>query len=273
MSSTATEGDRWATPASSLVVVGASSRLGACLVRRALAEGLPAVATYRRPGTETELRESLSRDASESATLRLRQLDVLDDEALAALAAALGAASANGGGAPLTLVYCCGLWQYGAIAAQEPEEFDRVVGVGLRAPFLLTAALLRHIPGPLQIILVTGLGGGRNAVAHHALYSLVADGVYSLVRAVGAELAGSDRWITGVALGLYDKGQDYVPELVGKLDTGRPGNIEEPADVIYGLARRPMAATNGSMIELTGGLVSYQDVIRHLEARGSEVGP
>lgn len=245
---------------SRLVIFGVSSQLGMRVARRALVDGVAVAGTYRTPSPKLD---ALAAEAGRGpGALELSRLDVSDPDATAAYCRSAVRLVEDGG--PLGVVYSCGAWRWGAVRSVEAGVLDECLAVGLRGPFVVTSELLRHCPGPSRMVIVTGLGGERSAVARNAIYSICTNGVYSLVRAVGMEAAGTPFVCTGVALGLYDKGQDGIDELCANLNIGRPGDLDEAASFIVRVLDEPGTALNGAVVELGHGLSSYFEMLRVL---------
>jgi NADP-dependent 3-hydroxy acid dehydrogenase YdfG len=103
------------------VVTGATSGIGAA-VARALADA----------GTTAH---GLGRRATEEAGIIAHRVDLADDAAVAGFAAGFA------GGVDL-LVHAAGVWGAGTVAETPVEELERQWRINVRAPYLLTRALL-----------------------------------------------------------------------------------------------------------------------------------
>lgn len=246
-----------------VVIVGISSFLGRA-VAESLAgrEGLHVSGVYRswRPELESLAAHFAAGSAS---TLTLEQADVTDPGARRRFLDGLS----SHGEDDLVLLYCSGQWNSGRVAGLNDETIESVMAVGLIAPIAVTSQLLAvrsGARGATRIIIVTGLGGEKSGVRYNALYSAVTSGVYSFIRAVGMELAGTQDSCFGVALGLLDKGQPYIHELCSRLVTRRPTPLSEIVEFLTEHMRCEGTALNGSVVELSGGMFNYQEVARLL---------
>jgi NAD(P)-dependent dehydrogenase (short-subunit alcohol dehydrogenase family) len=238
-----------------VAIVGLSSGLGAGVANElTAAHPTLVVGTYRHRHERLQALAATYRQAG--LPLELRALDVTDAAALASFAGHLGSDET-----PLTVVYCCGVFVAGGVAELAPAALDEAIAVGLRAPSLLVCELARRARAPWRIIIVSGLGGERAATAGNGGYALVTNGLYAFVRAAGAELAGSARSCTAVALGLFDKGQSYLDDVAGALNIGRPPPIADAAKIVARLVVEPQPLLNGGVVELSGGLQDYGAVV------------
>lgn len=246
-----------------LLIAGISSALGLAVAESvAVQEGLRVVGGYRRWRPELERTAELFRGGP--AELALCEADVTDP----ASAARLVDAASSRPEEDFVFLYCCGKWSSGPAADLTDAEVANVVGIGLTAPINLTSRVLaarRGAGGRTRLVIVTGLGGEKAGVRYNALYSAVTSGLYSFVRAVGMELAGSGNSCFGVALGLFDKGQPYIRDLCRRLVTREPTPLGEIVEFIVPLLGCEGTALNGGVVELAGGLFNYQEVSRLLE--------
>lgn len=246
-----------------LLIAGISSTLGRAVAESVAGqEGLRVVGGYRRWRPELERTVELFRVGP--AELTLREVDVTNPASCAAFVETASSFPDE----DLVVLYCCGKWSSGPVAALTAEEVARVVGVGLTAPINLTARLLaarRGAGGRTRIIIVTGLGGEKTGVRYNALYSAATSGLYSFIRGVGMEVAGSGNSCFGVALGLFDKGQPYIRDLCKRLVTREPTPLSEILDFLLPQLGCEGTALNGSIVELAGGMFNYQEVSRLLE--------
>jgi NAD(P)-dependent dehydrogenase (short-subunit alcohol dehydrogenase family) len=131
------------------VVTGATSGIGAA-VARALADAGATV-------------HGLGRRAAEEAGIIAHRVDLADDAAVAGSAAGLA------DGIDL-LVHAAGVWGAGTVAETPVEELERQWRINVRAPYLLTRALLPA--GDAKLLKVRNLldqaGVGATFLVRHA---------------------------------------------------------------------------------------------------------
>jgi NADP-dependent 3-hydroxy acid dehydrogenase YdfG len=228
------------------VVTGASRGIGQAVARQLRAAGA-AVALVARG--EAELRavaaelggRAFPADVSSRSGVR-RLVDEL--------------AVAFGGATPDIVVNAAGSFALAPLAEADPEEFDRMLAVNLRGPFLLVNAFL---PGMLRRasghIVTIGSVAGRHAFPHNGAYSASKFGVRGLHAVLDVELRGS-----GVRATLVEPAATDTP-LWDSIDHGRnPGlpprsamlSAGAVADaVLFAVTRPPDVAVRTLMVERT----------------------
>lgn len=247
-----------------VAIVGVSSELGLHLASLLADDGVAVVGSFRRWQAGLDRLTRLFRQRG--VPLELHRLDVREVAALTAFVDTL-AASAAERGSSLALTYLCGQWAHGPLSSHPPAAIDAMLEVGLRAPCLLAARLLARWQGVARVVLVTSLGGEKSSIAHNSLAAVCANGLYSLTRSLGMELAGCGSSCVTLALGFFDKGQPYIDDIAPYLSIGRPPSIARAAETLRYLLLEADPLLNGSVIELAGGLFNYRDVIDFLRRR------
>lgn len=119
------------------VITGASSGVGSALALR-FAETVARVVLVGRDATRLEATARAVEQRGAASTYHVAQLDsVAGADALALELARLPAVS--------VLIHAAGEFSAEPVAELEPEDFDRVLRVNLRAPYVLTRALLKAL--------------------------------------------------------------------------------------------------------------------------------
>jgi len=164
-----------------VLVTGASRGIGLA-VSRVLARAGARVAMVARG------KEELTRAAGEFGAHAFA-CDVASEPGVADLADRL---REWGGAAPDAIVHSAGAFVLAPLTATEPHEFDRVLQVNLRGPFLLNRALL---PAMLERgsghIITVGSIAGRVALPGNSAYSASKYGLRGLHEVLVEELRGS----------------------------------------------------------------------------------
>jgi NAD(P)-dependent dehydrogenase (short-subunit alcohol dehydrogenase family) len=164
-----------------VLVTGASRGIG-LEVARVLAGAGARVAMVARG------EEELARTADEIGAHAIA-CDVASEAGVADLADRL---REWGGSAPDAIVHSAGAFVLAPLTATEPHEFDRVLRVNLRAPFLLNRALL---PAMLERgsghIVTLGSIAGRLALPGNSAYSASKYGLRGMHEVLVEELRGS----------------------------------------------------------------------------------
>lgn len=228
------------------IVTGASRGIGLA-VARAFREAGAWVALVARG-------EAILRAAAEEVGGRAFPADVSDPAAVQRLATEIG--EELGGAAPAIVVNAAGAFALAPLAETEPAEFDQMLAVNLRGPFLLTRAFL---PGMLERgsghLVTIGSVAGRHAFPHNGAYSASKFGVRGLHAVLDAELRGS-----GVRATLMEPAATDTP-LWDSIDLDRnPGlppraamlSAAAVADaVLYAVTRPPEVALRTLAVERT----------------------
>lgn len=119
------------------VITGASSGVGSALALR-FADTVEQVILVGRDGARLQATARAAEQRGARSTCHVAQLDsVAGVEALASELGRLPAAS--------LLIHAAGEFSAEPVAQLEPEDFDRVLRVNLRAPYVLTRALLKAL--------------------------------------------------------------------------------------------------------------------------------
>lgn len=149
----------------------------------------------------------------------------------------------------------------------DANEWDRVLAVNLRAPFLLSRGLLPLLraadgaaigapEGQRAVVVHLCDVGAERPIRQHAHYSVSKAGLVGLVKAMAVELAPAVRTV-GVSPGQVAWPDSYAPEkraaLTRRIPLGRPGSPEDVARLVRLLATEAHYV-NGAVVPLDGGL-------------------
>ena len=159
---------------SAVLVTGATAGIGLATARLLLAEGRPVVAVDLDPAPLEGDAVSIRADLSDPAGVERAAA-----EALAAQPDISG------------LVNCAGIYPVTPMLEMTAAEWDAVLGLNLRAPFLLTQALARRwrqtgAGGVVVNVASTAMTLARPGVAHYAASKA---GLAQLTRVMAVELA------------------------------------------------------------------------------------
>lgn len=228
------------------LVTGASRGIGLEVARRFRAAGALVALVARGAAALRAAAEELDGIALPA--------DLADPAAVGRLVAEVGAAFQ--GRAPDIVVNAAGAFALAPLVEADPEAFDRILAVNLRAPFLLTRAFLPEMLERGSGDLVTiGSVAGRHAFPHNGAYSASKFGVRGLHAVLDAELRGSGVRAVLVEPAATDTG------LWDTIDFGRnPGlpprsamlSAAAVADaVVYAVTRPPEVAVRTLIVERT----------------------
>jgi len=243
------------------LVTGASSGIGREVARRFAQEGAT-VACGGRDAARTQRTVDEITAAGGAAVAAVGDLSTPEG------AAAVVEAAAQGLGGLDTLVSNAGVdateWQ--DVAEWEVEEFDRILGSNLRAPFLVARAAIPHI-----------LAAGGGAIVHMssvcAITVWAGDCAYDISKAglnmlsdhiaveYGARGIRSNTLMPGVirtelhesVMEAMDDGRAFERELLGRHPIGRFGTVAEVADACVFLCADEAGFLTGANISIDGG--------------------
>jgi NAD(P)-dependent dehydrogenase (short-subunit alcohol dehydrogenase family) len=242
------------------LVTGASRGIGAAVALRLAREG--AAIYLAAEGTEPELEQAARtcRDASGAESAWGVHDLVRPDEP----AAMIAAAHARMGRIDV-LVNNAGIRVRKAFGEFTPEEFDRVVAVNLRAPFLASQAVAR---------IMRAQGGGRIihmasqlgivAARYGAVYSLTKAGLIQLTRSMALELAADGIAVNAVCPGpvategfLAGRNAGELEQRARDVPIGRFGTVDEVAGVVAFLCSSDANYVVGHALVMDGGYVVH----------------
>jgi 3-oxoacyl-[acyl-carrier protein] reductase len=234
------------------LVTGGSRGIGAEIVRRLAAEGADVGFTYRTAKDEAE------QVAERVRGLGRRALVIQADLAGPAAPAAVVDAVAGELGRLDILVNNAGITHWGSVAQTSAEDFDRVVAVDARAPFLtMRAAADRLADGGRVINIASGVTAA--AVPGIALYSGAKAFLDQITKVAAVEFAARGITVNAVAPGSTATGpfgrltERQREEAGAAFALGRIGEPADTAAVVAFLASEEAGFVTGQVIYAAGG--------------------
>ncbi len=158
---------------------------------------------------------------------------------------------------------------WGAPLGEFPEiGFDKVMDLNVKAPFMLTQALLPQLKAgataedPARVIMIGSIDGIRVPVGDNYSYSASKAGIHMMARHMAAHLVRDNITINSIAPGPFEsKMMAYRlddPDSRKMVEAGVPrrriGSPEDIAGTVIFLAGRAGAYTTGSVIPVDGGI-------------------
>lgn len=233
------------------IVIGASSGMGAAIVRRFAADGLRVAA----------LDLATAAWPAHLPVAHTGAIDVTDHDGVAA-AIETAAAALDGVDA---VVNCAGiLGPVSPTIDTTPETFARIVSLNLGGAFAVTQAALTHLlpRGFGRIIHIASIAG-KEGNPQMAAYSASKAGVIGLVKSVGKEYAASGVTVNAIApasietpliQGMAPERRDVQKALI---PMGRFGTVEEIAGLAAFIASPDSSFTTGFVFDASGGRADY----------------
>ena len=158
---------------------------------------------------------------------------------------------------------------WGAPLGEFPDVgFDKVMNINVKAPFMLTQALLPELESgataddPARVIMIGSIDGIRVPIGDNYSYSAAKAGIHMLARHLGAHVVGRHITVNSIAPGPFEsKMMEYMLEsddtramVVGQVPRKRIGTAEDIAGTVIFLASRAGAFTTGATIPVDGGI-------------------
>jgi 3-oxoacyl-[acyl-carrier protein] reductase len=184
----------------------------------------------------------------------------LDVTSAASARAAVEAAVARFGGLHI-LVNNAGVAQRGPLEELAEADWDRVLAVNLKGPFLCAQAAVRHLASGGAIVNVSSMAGRSSSPIQGCHYSTSKAGLLGLTRHLARELGPRGIRVNAVCPGLVmtdmltrNASQERIAELAATVPVRRVGTPEEIAGAIAFLASPEAGYINGVSLDANGGI-------------------
>lgn len=255
-----------------VVVTGAAHGIGLACARRFIANGCRVVLADQDAEAGREAAEELGEDS----------LFVACDVASRLAVHNLVAESISAFGRIDVLVNNAGVMASGDILTQDEEDFDRVMAVNLKGPFLLSQAVARQMKEQIEtseermrelrlrhaIVNVLSVEA-QTAMADQLAYSVSEGALAQLTRAAALALAPFHIRVNGVAPGTVNTGmatelQDNraaLNRVLSRTPLGRLADPDEIAGVVSFLASRDASYITGEIIIADGGRMALNTTL------------
>ena len=234
------------------LVTGGSRGIGAGIARRLAAEGADVGFSYHTGKDEAQ------QVATQVRGLGRRAFTVEADLAEPTAAAAVTDAVAGEFGALDILVNNAGITHWGTLAQTRLEDFDRLVAVNARAPFLMMQAAASMLADGGRVVNISS-GVTATALAGISLYSGVKAFLDQVTKVAAIEFAARRITVNAVAPGSIATGPfaDMTEEQRAQAGTafslGRIGEPTDIAGVVAFLASQDASFVTGQIIYAAGG--------------------
>lgn len=173
-------------------------------------------------------------------------------------------------GALHILVNNAGMFSAGPVDQADAGQWDREMGINLRAPFFLSQALLPQLRAaakpddPARIISIGSIGAlwGRSSNGAYA-YGASKAAIHQLTRMLASDLTGQGITVNAIAPGFFPSDMTdgffaAVPglkdQVVAGIPAGRLGSAEDVGGAVLFLASRAGAYVSGTILPVEGAL-------------------
>ena len=238
------------------LVTGGSRGIGAAIVKRLAGEGAHVAFTYASsPDKAAEV-------AKAAQALGVKAIAIQSDSADAgAVVGAVERVVSEFGGIDI-LVNSAGVIAIGPIEQLKLSDFDRVVGVNVRAAFVATQAALRHMKEGGRIIIIGSANGERMPFPGGSVYAMSKSALQGLVQGVARDIGARGITINNVQPGPIDTegnpDKTEFAEMLKKQFMALPryGKVEEVAAMVAYLAGPEAGFITGASLTIDGGFTA-----------------
>ena len=240
------------------LITGASRGLGRDMALALATQGWDVVLTYL--GNRDKAEAVAAEVAGLGRQARVLPLDVASSDSFSDFAQRLRQALA--GQRLNAIVNNAGIGIHAAFADTTPAQFDTMINIHLKAPFLLTQALLEDLADGAAVVNVSS-GLARFSTPGYAAYGAAKGGVEVLTRYMARELAVRGIRVNVVAPGAIETDfgggavrdiADVNAAVAAGTALGRAGLPEDIGGVVAFLCSDAARWITGQRIEASGGM-------------------
>ncbi len=239
------------------LVTGGARDIGRAISVRLAELGASVVVNYRSNDADAE--ETLRQIAAKNGKAIAVQGDVLVAADIAKLVQA--ATEKFGSKIDILVNVAGGLIARKTILEMDEAHWDAVIDLNLKSVFLVTKAVLPHMPDGGAIVNFSSQAGRDGGGPGASAYAAAKAGVANYSRALAKELAPRRIRVNTVSPGMIaTKFHDTFtkPEVrqrvAGMTPLGREGTAEEVANLAAFLASPQSSFINGESVEINGGI-------------------
>ncbi len=233
-----------------VLVTGAAGIYGQQIARAFAHEGARLLLTDRR-------KPSLEEYGAARDRIRFLETDLGDAAAIASLLATLE----RDGVCPDILVNNAGIYPFGGLFDTDAGQWDEIMSVNLRAPFLLTQGIAGRMieRGIKGAIICIGSGAAHVLRTNGLAYCVSKRGLDWLVKGMALELAHHGIRVNSVEPALAVGGDParfppgYIEALASRIPLGCMAGDHEAADAVLFLASDAASYITGATLAVDGG--------------------
>jgi NAD(P)-dependent dehydrogenase (short-subunit alcohol dehydrogenase family) len=239
----------------SALVTGSTSNIGRAVAAALAAEGAHVIVSGRDDERGAAVEREILMAGGNADYIRAD----LDGSAAASRALA-DAATEKLGGRIDVLVNNAGIFPAANTLTADPEMFDRVYAINVKAPFFLTQAVApAMIANGGGVIINLGSWVARLSVPVGALYASTKGAMETLTRAWAAEFGPRGIRVNAVSPGVIRDPAVFVgiehpaAAMMAGTPSGRTGHPEEVAAAVVFLSSDEAAFVHGTVLDVDGG--------------------
>ena len=231
------------------LVTGGSRGIGAAIVRRLATEGARVAFTYSgSPDKAGEL-------AGETGATAIRA----DSANIADIQAAVAQTAETFGRIDI-LISNAGILIPGLVDDYDLDNFDRMIAINVRAPFVATQAVLPHMGDGGRILTIGSITADRSAFPGGSVYSLTKGAVAAMTRGLARDLGARGITVNNLQPGPTESDMSPAEALADRLSPlialGRMAQPEEIANFAVWLAGPESSFVTGASLTVDGGMLA-----------------
>jgi NAD(P)-dependent dehydrogenase (short-subunit alcohol dehydrogenase family) len=244
-----------------VVITGGSSGLGLAMAEAYLRGGARVYITGRKPEPLAAARQELAAYGE----VRAVPGDVATPAGVAALQAALAAEDKLH-----VLINNAGITWGAAVEKFPAEAWDSVMGVNVKAPFVLVQTFLAQLQAaataadPARVINIGSVYGVTSQVLRAWSYAASKAAIHQLTKVLAAELAPRNIVVNAIAPGFFPSkmthfmtsDEERMAEMRRIIPLGREGSKDDIGALALFLGSRASSYMTGNVIPLDGGVLA-----------------
>jgi len=236
------------------LVTGGSRSIGAAIVNRLAAEGATVAFTYSASPDKAEaLVAAIAAKGGKALAIKADSAEVREIQAAVTQ-------TAEAFGRIDILVNNAGILIPGQVDDYDLADFDRMIAINVRAPFVAAQAVLPHMGAGGRILTIGSITADRSGFPGASVYSLTKGAVASLTRGLARDLGARGITVNALQPGPTESDMSPAEVLADRLSPlvalGRMGKPEEIAAFAAWLAGPEASFVTGACLTVDGGYLA-----------------